>query len=77
MSLFKKKKSLKIGQRVAVIAFSRSSGRDEFRVGKIVAIRPQEEYNSFDYNYAVRFDDGKIDLFTATQLFTEWGEEAE
>lgn len=25
--------------------------------------------------YAVRFDDGKIDLFNARQLYTEWGEE--
>ena len=73
MSLFKKK--LKIGCRVAVIAYERSSGRDGFKIGKIVAIRPQEEYSPYDCNYAVRFDDGKIELFTETQLFTEWGEE--
>ena len=73
MSLFKK--SLKIGRRVAVIAYNRNSRHDEFRIGKIVAIRPREEYNSLEYNYAVRFDDGQIELFSATQLFTEWGEE--
>lgn len=74
MSLFKK--SLKIGQRVAVIAFERSSGHHEFKTGKIVAIREPEEDNAYDFRtYAVRFDDGKIDLFNARQLFTEWGEE--
>lgn len=71
MKLFKKK--LKIGSRVAVIAYSRGSGRDEFKIGKIVAIRPKE-YENYDCNYAVRFDDGKINLFGATELFTEWGE---
>ena len=72
MSLFKKK--LKIGRRVAVIAYSRGSGRDEFKIGKIVAIRPKE-YENCDCSYAVRFDDGKINLFGASELFTEWGEE--
>lgn len=73
MSLFKKK--LKIGLRVAVIAYNRGSGRDEFRIGKIVAIRQQEECSPYDCNYAIRFDDEKIELFSATQIFTEWGEE--
>lgn len=68
MSLFKKK--LKIGRRVAVIAYNLGAGRDEFRIGKIVAIREHDEKT-----YAVRFDDGKIDLFYSRQLFTEWGEE--
>lgn len=70
MSLFKK--SLKIGRRVAVIAYSSGTRRDEFRIGKIVAIREHDEVT-----YAVRFDDGKIDLFGSRQLFTEWGEEEE
>lgn len=74
MSLFKK--SLKVGQRVAVIAFSFDKNRDEFKTGKIVAIREPESDNAHDFRtYAVRFDDEKIDLFKARQLFTEWGEE--
>ena len=74
MNLFKKK--LKIGRRVAVIAYSRGSGRDEFKIGKIVAIREPEDDNAYDCRtYAVRFDDGKIELFNARQLFAEWGEE--
>ena len=68
MSLFKKR--LKIGIRVAVIAYNRGSGRDEFRIGKIVAIREHDEPT-----YAVRFDDGTIDLFCSRLLFTKWGEE--
>lgn len=73
MSLFKK--SLKIGRRVAVITHSLHSGRDEFKIGKVVAMRQQEDGNSWDCNYAVRFDDGKIGLFSAQDLYTEWGEE--
>ena len=74
MSLFKKK--LKIGRRVATITYSLSSQNSEFKIGKIVAIREPEYGNAFDCKtYAVRFDDGKIDLFNARQLFTEWGEE--
>ena len=69
MSLFKK--SLKIGRRVAVISYNLRAGCDEFRVGKIVAKRDE------DLTYAVRFDDGKIDLFGPRQIFTEWGEEEE
>lgn len=69
MSLFKK--SLKIGRRVAVIAYAFGSRSDEFRIGKIVAKRKDKDVTI----YAVRFDDGKIDLFNARQLFTEWGEE--
>lgn len=74
MSLFKK--SLKIGRRVAVIAFGSKERRDEIKTGKIVAIREKESDNTYDFRtYAVRLDDGKIDLFSAKQLFTEWGEE--
>lgn len=70
MSLFKKK--LMVGRRIAVIAYGLGSRCAEFRIGKIVAKREDKE----DVIYAVRFDDGKIDLFNARQLFTEWGEEA-
>lgn len=74
MSLFKK--SLKIGRRVAVITFSSKERRDEFKIGKIVAMREKEANDTFDYRtYAVRLDDGKIELFSAQQLFTEYGEE--
>ena len=74
MSLFKKK--LKIGRRVAVIAYGLGERNYEFKTGKIVAIREPEDDNAYDCRtYAVRFDDGKIDLFNARQLFTEWGEE--
>lgn len=74
MSIFKK--SLKIGRRVAVIVRNIQSKRDEFKIGKIVAIREKESDIDYDCRtYAVRFDDGKIDLFNARQLFTEWGEE--
>lgn len=74
MSIFKK--SLKIGRKVAVIVRNIQSNRDEFKVGKIVAIREKEYDNTFDYRtYAVRFDDGEIGLFKAQKLFTEWGEE--
>lgn len=74
MSLFKK--SLKIGRRVAAITYSLSGKNCEFKIGKIVAIREKESDNAYDFRtYAVRFDDGKIDLFSARQLFTEWGEE--
>lgn len=73
MSIFKKK--LKIGQRVAVIAFSFDKNRDEFKTGKIVGIKAQMIGVELASPYAVRFDDGKIDLFSARQLFTEWGEE--
>ena len=74
MSLFKKK--LKIGRRVAAIVYRPSSNDCEFKTGKIVAIREPESDNAYDCRtYAVRFDDGKIDLFNARQLFTEWGEE--
>lgn len=73
MSLFKKK--LKIGRRVAVIVRSIQSNRDEFKVGKIVAIREKESDNTFDYRtYAVRFEDEEIGLFKAQKLYTEWGE---
>lgn len=72
MSIFKKK--LKIGQRVTVIAFSFNMNRDELKTGKIIATKrplgiPDEK------PYAVRFDDGKIGLFRAEDLFTEWEEE--
>lgn len=70
MGLFKK--SLKIGRRVATINYNFKGGRDEFMIGKIVAIRKHDEIV-----YAVRFDNGKIDLFSSRQLFTEWGEEKE
>lgn len=74
MSLFKKK--LKIGRRVAVIVRNININRDEFKIGKIVAIREKESDNTFDYRtYAVRFDDGEIGLFKAQKLYTEWGEE--
>ena len=74
MSLFKKK--LKIGRRVATITYGLSERNCEFKIGKIVAIREPEDDNAYDCKtYAVRFDDGKIDLFNARQLFTEWGEE--
>lgn len=74
MSLFKKK--LKIGRRVAAIVYRLNSSDFEFKTGKIVAIREPEDDNAYDCRtYAVRFDDGKIDLFNARQLFTEWGEE--
>lgn len=73
MSLFKKK--LKIGRRVAAIVYRPYSSYFEFKTGKIVAIREPESDNAYDYRiYAVRFDDGKIDLFNARKLFTEWGE---
>ena len=49
--------------------------KKKLKIGKIVAIRPQEEYNPYDCNYAVRFADGTIALFSPTKLFTEWGEE--
>lgn len=76
MSIFKK--SLKIGRRVATIAFNGKERHDEFMIGKIVAIREKEGGDAFDHRtYAVRFDDGQIGLFNARQLFTEWGEEAE
>ena len=70
MSLFKK--SLKIGRRVAVITFNSKKGRDEFMIGKIVAIRDHEHG---DVVYAVRFDDGEIGLFDGLHLYTKWGEE--
>ena len=66
MSLFRK---LRIGRKVATIAYSFGTARDEFRVGKIVAIRERDE------TYAVRFDDGKIELCDARQLFTKWEKE--
>lgn len=72
MSLFKKK--LKIGQRVAVIRFNFDNNRDEFKKGKIVAIRPQVEGAYWDLLYAVMCDDGKIRFFREDQLFTEWEE---
>lgn len=68
MSLFKKK--LKIGRRVATINHNFKEGRDEFMIGKIVAIRKHDEVV-----YAVRFDNGQIDIFDSRQLYTEWGEE--
>jgi hypothetical protein len=73
MSLFKKK--LKIGQRVAVIAFMFDKNRDEFKTGKIVGIKAQMIGVERARPYAVRFDDGKIDLFSAEDILTEWGEE--
>lgn len=74
MSLFRK--SLKIGRRVAVIVRSIETNRDEFKVGKIVAMREKEIDSFFDYRtYAVRFEDGEIGLFKAQKLYTEWGEE--
>lgn len=74
MSLFKK--NLKIGRRVAAITYRLSDNNCEFKTGKIVAIREPEDGRALDSRtYAVRFDDGKIDLFSARQLFTEWGEE--
>lgn len=74
MSLFKK--SLKVGRRVAAITYGLKWRNCEFKIGKIVAIREPESDNAYDFRtYAVRFDDGKIDLFSARQLFTEWGEE--
>ena len=73
MSIFKKK--LKIGQRVAVIAFSFDKNRDEFKTGKIVGIKAQMIGVERARPYAVRFDDGEIDLFSAEDILTEWGEE--
>lgn len=73
MSLFKK--NLKIGRRVAVIAFNVNKNRDEIKIGKIVAIKTQMLDIEIARPYAVRFDDGKIDLFKAEEICTEWGEE--
>lgn len=73
MSLFKKK--LKIGRRVAVIAFSINKNRDVIKIGKIVAIKTQMLDIEIARPYAVRFDDGRIDLFRAEEIFTKWGEE--
>lgn len=73
MSLFKK--NLKIGRRVAVIAFNFKKNRDEFRTGKIVAIKAQMIGVERARPYAVRFDDGGIELFSAEDIYTEWGEE--
>ena len=74
MSLFKK--SLKIGRRVATIAYDLRERNYEFKTGKIVAIREPEDDSAYDCRtYAVRLDDGKIELFNARQLFTELGEE--
>ena len=74
MRLFRKK--LKIGRRVATITYGLNSQNCEFKTGKIVAMREKESDNAYDCRtYAVRFDDGKIGLFNARQLFTEWGEE--
>lgn len=74
MSIFKKR--LKIGRRVAVIARNIKTNRDEFKVGKIVAMREKDPDSAFDYTtYAVRFVDGEIGLFKAKKLYTEWGEE--
>lgn len=73
MSLFKKK--LKIGRRVAVITFNVNKNRDEIKTGKIVAIKTQMLDIDIARPYAVRFDDGKIDLFKAEEICTEWGEE--
>lgn len=73
MSLFKK--SLKIGRRVAVIAFNINKCRDEIKTGKIVAIKSQMIGVERARPYAVRFDDGKIDLFKAEEICTKWGEE--
>lgn len=73
MSIFKKK--LKIGRRVAVIAFSINKSRDEIKIGKIVAIKTQMLDIEIARPYAVRFDDGRIDLFRAEEIFTKWGEE--
>lgn len=73
MILFKKK--LKIGRRVATITYGLSECNYEVKTGKIIAIREPEDDNAYDCRtYAVRFDDGKIDLFNARQLFTEWDE---
>lgn len=73
MNLFKKK--LKIGRRVAVIAFNFNKNRDEFKTGKIVGIKAQMIGVELARPYAIRFDDGKIDLFSAEDILTEWGEE--
>lgn len=70
MCLFGKR--LKLGRRVATITYSFGTARDEFRIGKIVAIRDHEHG---DVVYAVRFDDGKIDLCDGRELYTKWGEE--
>lgn len=70
MSIFKKK--LKIGRRVATIAHNSKTRRDEFMIGKIVAIR---DHQHGDIVYAVKFDDGEIGLFSGLFLYTEWGEE--
>lgn len=73
MSLFRK--SLKIGRRVAVITYSFKSGRDEFKIGKVVAIKAQMIGIERARPYAVRFNDGGIELFNAEDIYTEWGEE--
>lgn len=73
MSIFKK--SLKIGRRVAVIAYSFNENRDEFKTGKIVAVKTQMIGVRQARPYAVKLDDGRIDLFSAEDIFTEWGEE--
>ena len=73
MNLFKKK--LKIGRKVAVIAFNYNKNRDDIKKGKIVAIKTQMIGVKLARPYAVRFDDGKIDLFRAEDIITEWGEE--
>lgn len=67
MSIFGKR--LKIGCRVATITYNSKEGRDEFMIGKIVAIRKHDEVV-----YAVRFDDGEIGIFDSRQLYTKWGE---
>lgn len=73
---FEKRRKLKIGQRVAVRFFSLDNNREEFKAGKIVATRPRVEGAYWELLYAVRLDDGKIGLFSARQLFTEWGEDS-
>lgn len=73
MSLFRKE--LKIGQRVAVITFNFNTNRDEFKTGKIVAIKAQMIGVERARPYAVRFDDEGIDLFGTEDIYTEWREE--
>ena len=66
------RKKLKIGMKVGLIDFNLLKNKEVFKEGEIIASRPSENYKVV---YAVRLEDGSIDTFTSSELFTKWKKE--
>lgn len=62
----------RLGRKVAVIRFDPQRNKDYFDVGRIVAFKRYETLTAEYQKYAVRFSDGRVELFAPDELFMKW-----